>query len=625
MGELVSGSIPTIFNGVSRQPDHVRLTGQVQDANNVSFSVVTGGFSKRAGSEVVSYLGTTPDTSQGIKLHAIARDLTERYQVVAYKDTIRVFDVDGTERTVTLDPSATASYVQTDPDNLVFTTALDVTFVLNKTVTVAISGSSLDSSTMPHRLVRQGDGTFKIEGISWSTIPAGPPTPPTPDFVGKKLNDIVLHRNRLGVASDETIYFSQAGSYFDFWPEDPAQLTDADPFGVTAGTNNVSVLRFMVPFRRALFATADERQFEVSAGDVMTPENTSIDMTTSYTVSPVCRPVAVGDTLYFASQSGRSGLLLEYVYNDETISDTATDVSKHCLGYIPSSLVSMVGDTTTGSVVCLSSDDRSRLWFYRFYWSGDERAMSSWGSWHFDNCTIHDISIVDQHLYVALSRDNHSGELILERVDLSEALPIKFTWLPRLDHSVSATGVYDSGTNTTSWTFPDGRAPKGSVVGISSTDFPTSLQMLVVDNVTRISGSVLQAPGDWSGGEVMFGESFSSSVPLSKLYVRDERGTALIYGRLQVRVMEFAHADTGFYQVIVTPKQRPSRTHTFNGRILGSADNIIQGFPIQSGTMRVPIVSRGDTVRIEIRNDTFLPHTISSASWSGFYNDMYRA
>ncbi len=45
MGRLVEGQIPQIFNGVSRQPNSVRFPGQVQEAENVIFSVESGGFS----------------------------------------------------------------------------------------------------------------------------------------------------------------------------------------------------------------------------------------------------------------------------------------------------------------------------------------------------------------------------------------------------------------------------------------------------------------------------------------------------------------------------------------------------------------------------------------------------
>ena len=56
MGRLINQQIDSLYQGVSRQPDPVRLPGQVEEADNVAFSVVTGGVSKRPGMEKVSEL-----------------------------------------------------------------------------------------------------------------------------------------------------------------------------------------------------------------------------------------------------------------------------------------------------------------------------------------------------------------------------------------------------------------------------------------------------------------------------------------------------------------------------------------------------------------------------------------
>ena len=47
MGKLTEGRLPSLFGGVSRQPDAVRRPEQVETADNVLLSVTTGGFEKR--------------------------------------------------------------------------------------------------------------------------------------------------------------------------------------------------------------------------------------------------------------------------------------------------------------------------------------------------------------------------------------------------------------------------------------------------------------------------------------------------------------------------------------------------------------------------------------------------
>ena len=81
MGRLIEQPIKALFNGVSRQPHNVRLTSQVEEANNTLLSVVTGGFEKRPATQrVLSVTGLAATGSYAF--HTIDRDPTEQYVVI---------------------------------------------------------------------------------------------------------------------------------------------------------------------------------------------------------------------------------------------------------------------------------------------------------------------------------------------------------------------------------------------------------------------------------------------------------------------------------------------------------------------------------------------------------------
>jgi hypothetical protein len=78
-----------------------------------------------------------------------------------------------------------------------------------------------DPTTMPHQLVKQPDGSFVFQQAEWLSREAGDDeTNPFPSFVGKTLNDIFLHRNRLGLLADENVIFSEAGEYYNYFAND---------------------------------------------------------------------------------------------------------------------------------------------------------------------------------------------------------------------------------------------------------------------------------------------------------------------------------------------------------------------------------------------------------------------
>lgn len=767
---LVEGVIPQIFNGVSRQPDPVRYPGQVQDAENVVFSVESGGFSKRLGTRLKKKIsGMTTGVKR--KLHVINRDASERYRVVLSSGSIRVFDNSYTEHTVTAS-AGNLAWLTDDPDNFTLVTALDYTFIAKKTQkvlmsstvvaaqpayavlyvgavpdisaavayvvringvtngtysanistdttttiasalstnlstnlgagwTVTLSGSfifiknnagtaftvssdsprgdtaltsyvstisdtskapakaldgmmlhvqgtsgisfwikfkannvvsgegywveaaapgtkiAFDNTTMPRALVRNSDGTFTLDVLTWNDKTVGGDIDvPNPEFVGSYIYDIVFSRNRLGLLAGETVFYSAAGDYFNFWPKSATELVDDDPFGLTNTTNSVSRFYFAVPFRRSTFIMGDNAQFEVG-GQLLTPNLASIDLATSYSASPICRPVAIGDELYFPAEVGKVASIMSYVFEQSSVSETANDVSKHIEGYIPTPVVEMVGDSVRGQLFLLSGADRSILYVHRFYYQGQDRVQSAWGKYVFAGHTIRSVQIIDG---VVIMLVEWKGAVYLMELPSVEDVYNDYDWTPRVDAHQFITGTYTSFNNRTTW---DLGYNASDPVAMTSNLFPDGKRMLSIP--LTVSGTTVYATGDWSAAPMMLGENFNSWVELSKQFVRNPNSSAIISGRLQLRTLSLRYTDSGFFTVDVVPEGRDTRSSIFSGRILGSSSNRIQKFAILSGTYRLGVRCNAESATIRIGSSKFMPFSIVSAVWAGFFNEITR-
>lgn len=783
MGQLVEGQVPQIFNGVSRQPNSVRFPGQVQEAENVAFSVETGGFTKRFGARIKKKL-TGLATGVARKLGIINRDTAERYRVVISNGSIKVFDEDYVERTVTADAENTA-WLAEAPESFATLAALDYTFIVKRTQTVAmgaataptapsilvlyvaatpevegavsyivkikvgattytgtykasikastsgadttgidttasiatglktklvtalgagwtlstsgsfifvkkddgaaftvetdsprgdtslvaykdsvadnskaparalhgmmlnvkgvltdgywikfaaddgVSGDGIwtetvapgaklgfDATTMPRALVRNGDGTFTLQTLTWAQRKSGDETLlPPPEFVGERINDIVLIRNRLGLVAGETVFFSSAGDYFNFWQASASALNDDDPFGLTNTTSSVSRFFYAVPFRRSTFIMGDNAQFEVG-GALLTPSLASIDLATSYSASTRCRPVAIGDELYFPAEVGKVSSIMSYVFDESTVSETANDVTKHIEGYVPSPVVELIGDPIRGQLMALSDSDRECLFVHKFYYQGTDRVQSAWSKHRFTGHTIRSMAILDG---VVILLTEWKGAVWLMELPNVEDIYGDFDWTPRLDAHQLLTGTYDAGTGRTTWNL--GYAPDDPVA-ISSSLWPTGRKMLSLP--LDIALTTVSTKGDWSAHPMMIGENFDAFVELSKQFLRNANNAAIVNGRLQLRNMALRYTDSGYFTVEVTPSQRETRRWVFSGRIIGSADNQVQRFSILGGSYRFTVKSHSEDVRIVIRSDKFMPFTIVSAVWTGFFNEISR-
>lgn len=97
VANLISYTIPSLIQGVSQQPDAQREPSQGEVQINGMSSLVEG-LRKREGSSVVAKVSTT--SFGDVYFHQILRDAGEKYLVVIGKTAIKVFDLDGVQKTV---------------------------------------------------------------------------------------------------------------------------------------------------------------------------------------------------------------------------------------------------------------------------------------------------------------------------------------------------------------------------------------------------------------------------------------------------------------------------------------------------------------------------------------------
>lgn len=511
----------------------------------------------------------------------------------------------------------------------------------------------LDATTMPHALLRNGDGTFTFKAVDWNDRVVGDlKSAPDPEFVGKKISEIAYYRNRLALLCDEVVRFSAAGDYFNFFPEQTTQVIDSDSFAVSASGQSVALLRFAVPFRKTLFVSGADSQFEVITPDVLTPSRTAMDTTTAYEIQQGVRPCVVGDNLYLAANVGTHSCLLEYAFDFGTQTSRAADVSKHIRGYLPAKVRQMVGDGVTGVVVMLPDDpdQADKLYVYSFFTQGQEKAQSAFHTWRLNVDAIYGLTVIEGALYVVAQRNG--SELHILRLPLTTQQPAFYPWAPLMDFWVELTGTYVEASDETFFTLPYAIGPSYVVEDpllredgtpyLRETTFDTiyreseaarlvalpslafkgrGLPDLIVDedDPTRV-----RIAGDWTLGKVTIGETYRTLVELSPAYHRDPNGAAIPTGRLQLRQYGLKYEDSTYFRVDVTPDGRDAKYFTFDARIVGLTGTGVGDLPTRSGTFWFEPNTEASKAKIVVSNYSHLPMTIVSTSWTGTYATLHR-
>ena len=210
-----------------------------------------------------------------------------------------------------------------------------------------------------------------------------------------------------------------------------------------------------------------------------------------------------------------------------------------------------------------------------------------------------------------------------------------------LDHKVTeaTTGVstsYNSTTGLTTFTVPYRLRANMNIVGRYLSNGETSTfvdvqgntknlkpsQLLTTTNATDGSTSTITALGNYTNSKFIIGEPYEMHYRFSQQRLTEGGGGTpeQLSGRLQLHHFYIKYEDAGFFKVEVTPQNRDTSTHEFTGRLLGSASAAIGEINLDTGTFKVPIMSKSDRVNIDIKNNTFLPTRLASAEYEGIFH-----
>ena len=483
----------------------------------------------------------------------------------------------------------------------------------------------LDPATLPHALIRQADGTFTFGPLEWGERSCGDETSaPFPSFVGRTLNGLFFYRNRLSFLSGENVVMSEVGEFFNFFLTTVTTLVDSDVVDVAASHTKSSILHHAVTFSGGLLLFSDQSQFVLEHDTVLSNATVSVKPVTEFEASMRAAPVSSGKTVFFATDKGEWGGVREYItLPDNSDQNDASDITAHVPRYVRGNVSRLECSTNEDMLLVLSDQKRTSLWLYKYFWNGSEKIQSAWSRW--DMCgEVLSAAILNTGIYLIMQ---YGDGVYLEKMDITpgykdEGETFEYCLDRKLTEQDVTLGAYDAINKTTAITLPYDIPTGYTPVVVTRTggqDAPGNLLRRV--RVTGPRTLTVEGP-DAHGKKLFIGIPYTSSYTFSTFAIRegDNKGNAVTTGRLQLRRLTLNCSNTGFLHMHVTPKCRPTSTHTFTGRELGHGINIIGAIPLYTGTISFPILSLNTQAEVKAESDSFLPFALVNASWEGFYN-----
>jgi hypothetical protein len=451
---------------------------------------------------------------------------------------------------------------------------------------------------MPHRLVSNADGTFTFEEIEWDGRVAGDEaSAPEPSFINKSISDVFYFKNRLGLLADENVIFSEAGSYYNFYPVTVLQVLDSNPIDIAVTNDKVSILRHGIPFNEQLLLFSDQTQFVLKGGDSLTTASVSVNVTTRFEASLTAKPVGAGKNVFFGVKRGPWSGLREYYVDTDAQSNDAADVTGHCPYYLEGNITHLAASSNEDLTLAVTDAAPDTMYVYKYFWQGSEKVQSSWSKWQVGGVIL-GFAFVASDILLVLDR---GGVVTLESLSLSEDRETQdrgFQTALHLDRlTYVPAGVLRPWTST-------------AQVAVDPTGAFLDAAALLVKYPTGVADKALYV-----------GEPFKSYYRFSKLVMTDsDTRVAPLVGRMQLRFMTLNYVQSGFFTVGVQASNREPLVNSYNGRKLGGVNTILGKASIDSGRYRFPILGNAPETAIWIESSSHLPCAFLSAEWEGLYH-----
>lgn len=457
--------------------------------------------------------------------------------------------------------------------------------------------TSLDNSTMPHKLVKDSSGNFTFDEVDYQDRKVGDDnTNPFPSFIDFKLNDIFFHRNRMGLLADENVIFSRAGEFvnFDFFRKSTLTIVDSDVIDVSVSSNKVSILKHAVPFNESLLLFSDLTQFKVTGDPVLTPDTVNISNTTEFEASLRAKPAQAGRFVYFASKRGDWSGMWEYFVDSDTDTNDASETTAHVPEYLDGEVTNIQASSNEDMILVQTDDDTESLYVYRFYYSGREKLQAAWSKWTFGG----DVLAVSFNLADVILLIKRGTNLHLEKMNLSVDSAEAYTdggFPILLDRRVKL----ETGGNTT--------VPYTAPSNIQYVD--QRGKIITLANVATLLAN----------NEVVYvGVPYTFKYQFSEPVVKIDNKPATT-AKLKLRNYAVVYNDTGYFTATTEPDRRTSYTSTFTGRIVGGAANLLNKAAIDSGTYKFGVMADSKSTKVTLESDNHLPANFQSAEIEAFY------
>lgn len=492
--------------------------------------------------------------------------------------------------------------------------------------------TNLNSSTMPHALIRQADGSFTLDALNTSNAFGGwagrevgdTTTNPEPSFVDRSISNLFFFANRLGFLTEDAVVMSQPGDYFNFFQTSAIAISDADPIDLTASSTIPAILKGVVGTPKGLVLFAERSQFLLASNEIAFSSST-VKMTeiSNYFYRSQVLPLNSGVSISFISESQTYSKVMEMAVDSVENRPQVADITRVIPEYLPPNFT--WGEVFPNNNLIAYGEGTDEVYVFKFFNNGDERQLAGWTRWLYP-AQVKMFAAEDDLFYTVMY---DGSKFILCKSELTDdpsqaPLDVGFSsFSPRVDVALGNSNMTLEASPT---------KPNTSVLRFNADTFIADQRYTLVTTTGFNAGGfidlVVQEDGTGHYAEVhtdmvdtdyVVGCGYESVVSLPSIFLTTDNKA----DRVNVPMVSFVHFDlyySGRYKVTLS-------------RI--GYDDVVQNIEItpanvydanavpvtEIGEATMPIFSPGNITKLTIKAPDPFPSSITGYSWEGTYNN----
>ena len=326
--------------------------------------------------------------------------------------------------------------------------------------------TTINSDTMPHIMFRQSDGSFLVCPTEYDDRMVGDTlTNPTPSFIGARINNITLFRNRLGILSNQNLILSRPGDFFNFFVSTALAITARDPIDLSAASPNPATLFDSIEVNTGLVLFSRTEQFMLTTdNDVLSPETAKINFVSSFNYNENVSPFSLGTTIGFLNDEGSNTRLYEMSNPPREGQPEVIEQSKIISNLYPTG-IDRIATSKNNTIVLTVASGSPDIFGYRYYNTTERRLQSAWFKLRMSGDVIYHTIIRDTYWAVIRNLDTVANVNIvtIQKMELKQndgtvtvnnATQGIICYLDNKREVPHADLNYDIATDTTEFTLP---------------------------------------------------------------------------------------------------------------------------------------------------------------------------